>query len=353
MKTIYKNRDESLFKEKRFIHKYMHELGINGVGTVIDSAGNFRPNSIWGNTYFVDYRNGSDSNSGKTPNNARKTLSSVYGLLTSNNQDMVIVDGDSAVVEDNMITWAKNRTYVYGVGGSVYSGQGFKLQQSTAGKAEDEAANLTVTGVRCTFANIKIINEGTDAASLAAVVDAGEAGVWTNCSFMKFSDLDQATVANFICKSDSAYMNKCEFGFDTLTITADRPNFWIKGEGAGARCKGLKVYDCRFVKSGTAAANDGWHVAVYDTNSLYGYNEFKDCVFANALIGSASVVAANGAISSVASLGEGNILFANCVTNADDVCDASGNGDSTNIKCANGGATSNVDGGLALTPAST
>jgi len=318
---------------------------------VIDEDGNFRPSSIWGNTYFVDYRNGSDTSNGLSKGNAVKTLSTAYGKITSNNQDLVVVDGDSSVQEDGMITWAKNRSYVYGCGGGVYSGQGFKLTQSTTGKAAAIAANMTVTGVRCSFSNMKTINEGTDAASLAAVIDEGEAGVWSNVSYLKLSDLDQATVANFICRSDSAYMNKCEFGFDTLQLTADRNNFWIKHSG-GTRCKGLKVHDCRFVKNGSVAANTGWQVAVYHTSSLAFYNEFKDCTFANALVGSTSSIAATGAISSVASLGEGNILFVNCVTNADDMCDATGAGDSTQIKVVNP-ASDDADCGLGLTPVST
>ena len=169
---------------------------------------------------------------------------------------------------------------------------------------------------------------------------------------MKTSDLDQATVANFICRSDSATYRECEFGFDTLTITADRPNFWIKHSGS-TRCKHLRVIDCIFSKQGTAAANTGWQVEVDHTSSLAFENLFKGCVFTNALVGSTSAIALTGAISSVASLAEGNILFVDCATNADDMCDATGDGDSTQIKVANGAATSNADGGLALTPIST
>ena len=152
---------------------------------VIDEDGNFRPSGIWGATYFVDYRNGADTNNGLSKGNALKTLSASYGKVTSNNQDFVVCDGDSEVAEDGMITWAKNRSTVYGVGGGFMRAQGTRLTQSATGVAAAIAANLTITGTRTKFANMKISNTGTDAASLAAVIDEGEGTTLVNVSFHK------------------------------------------------------------------------------------------------------------------------------------------------------------------------
>ena len=68
--------------------------------------------SVFGNAYFVDYRNGDDDHNGKTRNKALKTLSAAISLCSSNNNDVIFIDGDSTVVESAMVELTKNRVHI-------------------------------------------------------------------------------------------------------------------------------------------------------------------------------------------------------------------------------------------------
>lgn len=111
--------------------------------------------TTFGNVFFVDYRNGSDENDGKSPDMALKTLSRAHTLCTSNNNDIVYVDGDSTVVETAMITWSKNRCHVVGCNGPAgHYGAGAKISVGVTTAATD-IGTLKVTGVRNTFSRWK------------------------------------------------------------------------------------------------------------------------------------------------------------------------------------------------------
>jgi len=71
-----------------------HEYRVSGVpdAPIIDNNGNIRPNSIWGNTYFVDYRNGAATNNGLSRGNAFKLLSTALAAVATNNWDLVVID---------------------------------------------------------------------------------------------------------------------------------------------------------------------------------------------------------------------------------------------------------------------
>ena len=88
--------------------KYEYRVS-RGNTLVIDADGNFRPNSIWGQTFFVDYRNGVDTNNGLNKSSALKTYSAALGKVTSNNNDLIVIDGDSTVTETAMVANTKNR----------------------------------------------------------------------------------------------------------------------------------------------------------------------------------------------------------------------------------------------------
>ena len=99
-------------------HGDLLKAGIDSDGTNIDVMGNLSVLGIpvvgttFGNAYFVDYRNGADTNNGKTRDTALKTLSAAVSAVTTNNNDVIFIDGDSEVVETAMISLTKNRVHI-------------------------------------------------------------------------------------------------------------------------------------------------------------------------------------------------------------------------------------------------
>lgn len=290
-------------------------FGISSFGIPVMGGGGIP--AMFGNAYFVDYRYGSDGNRGKTKEKAFKTLSKAYSIATSNNNDVILIDGDSTIAEDSIITWSKNRIHVVGLGGGFVSGQRAKLELSATGIAEAVAATIIVTGVGNTFHNLKVMNAGTDVASLAALIDAGEANWYNNCSFMKFSDLGETAVADVICRSDSTTYTNCEIGFDTLVQTVARASLLFEASG-GVRAKHLMMKDCHFTCA--SSESDKAFILVADTSSLAFSNTFIDCSFNAALVSSLSAATLDNAVDSVTGLVDGNMLFIRPVSNTTQFC---------------------------------
>lgn len=247
------------------------------------------------------------------------SLESAYGAVESNNNDVIALDGNSTHLVDDLLTAAKNRVHFIGFDGSLGKRpilQGAKIALSDA--TVDAAATLSVTGVRNTFRNLKITNSGTHANSVAAAIGDGDEGtLWEGCSIQKLSDLGEAAVSDFLCRSDSPTFRNVEFGFDTLTQTAARATFRFTNSG-GTRAKNVRAYDCIFTCASTAATKS--HILVTNTSSLNNTNVFKDCIFLNSLVGSAAAL--NDAVTSVSSLVEGSLLFINPASEATEFCSA-------------------------------
>lgn len=275
--------------------------------------------SMYGDYWFVDARRGNDGNDGVNKSEAFEKYSTAYAAAASDNNDVIVINGDATIEEATKISWTKNRIHTVVLGGGFMSGQRGKLQLSTAGNTVAVDSTLEVSGVGNTFHGLKIMNEGTDAASVAALIDSGEANWFNNCSFMKFSDLNVAAVADVICRSDSTSYTNCEIGFDTLVQSAARASFWIKNSGA-TRMKHLYMQNCNFTCSSSASTKS--FILVANTSSCAFSNTLKDCSFNNALVSSASAAALADAVTSVSGLVEGNLLFINPASNCLEFCSA-------------------------------
>ena len=81
----------------------------------------------FGDQYNVDYRNGDDDNRGRHRGKAFKTYGAAVDATTTNNNDVIFIDGDSTVVETAMVDLTKSRVHTVGVNGPYgHYGQGRK-----------------------------------------------------------------------------------------------------------------------------------------------------------------------------------------------------------------------------------
>jgi hypothetical protein len=298
----------------------------------------------FGDRYFVDSTNGVDTRTGKSPATAVKSLSAAYALCATNQDDVIYCRGIGAMEEDEMLTWAKNRIHVKGLGIFGATNQRPRLILSTTGiSAANSAAVLKVTGHSNSFTNIRINCWGTNAASVTALWDAGENNVYTNCSFAKFSDLNVATVSDVEARGDSTTWDRCKFGFDTLVQSVARPTLWIKGAGSGARMKNNHFIDPHF--SCASSESTKYFVSIYDGNSLAFSNTMINPVFNAAVVGSISAAVLDDCCLGHAACTEGNLLLVNPATNCDSICTVL----ATGIKVV--GPLTHVNAGFPQTPA--
>ena len=270
---------------------------------------------VFGDVYFVDYRNGDDTNNdGKSPATALKTLSAAITAVTTNNNDVIFIDGDSTVVETAMVSLTKNRVHIVGINGQP-NGFGFGCGAKVSCTLSTGATNIATfqnTGVRNTITGVKFINANTVAQGLYSVVEAGEYTRYFNCEFYKSTDLDQTGAAELVCNGDSAYFKGCTIGSSANDISGDiiRPNVLMtKGIVSGKVSRDVVFEDCILWRKSSNAAN----------RFVYGANAtdvericiFKKCVFANAKL-SAGTPAQNVAFASAQTQGE--VLLWDCVS---------------------------------------
>lgn len=237
--------------------------------------------TTFGTVFYVNSNTdeGSDSNDGLTMESAKATVLAAYNLTTSNAHDVVVMSGSSAHVFADELIVAKNRVHFIGLGGgSRYLGQRTRWTMGvTTGSA---IALLQVTGVGCTFTNIKMTSADTLAASLYCVADGGEFTQFTNCWFEKNTDLNQTTAAEFLCNSDTGYYLRCTFGNNIYTVSVARQSVLCTRETiTGKVARDCIWEDCLFQQRSTASTN----VNIRATgNDLERMMLFRKCIFWNA-----------------------------------------------------------------------
>jgi hypothetical protein len=173
---------------------------------------------IFGDSFFVDYRNGSDGVSGKNRNRPVKTLGAAVNSAQSNNNDRIFIDGDSTVIETAMLSITKNRLHFFGDGGPSFPrgvGCAAKVQIGVTTDTDDIALLLN-TGVRNSFSNIKFISTNTLTQAVYTVAEGGEYTRYFGCEIYKPTHLTAATggnrAAELLCNGDTAQFYGCQFG---------------------------------------------------------------------------------------------------------------------------------------------
>jgi len=268
------------------------------------------PGDIW----YVDYRNGNDSNGGQSWRDAFKTLTAAYNAATSNNNDVILIDGDSGVAETAMITWSKNRIHVIGCNGMLPifgRGAGARITMGVTTDTDDVAL-LQVTGVRNTFTGLKFDSGNSLAQSLYCVMDGGEYTRWNNCEFYKSDKLTTDGVAEVVCNGDTSEYVHCCFG-DTVnsrgSASAQRPNVLFSRETiTGKVARDCVFYNCLFNHKAAHA----------DANFMYGSGAtdiersltIVNPIFTNAILAAGTIA---DAITFGGAQTQGNILLMNPV----------------------------------------
>ena len=276
--------------------------GITSFGVPV--MGNF---PTFGDVYFVDYRNGLDGNTGKEPTRALKTLSAAYAKVTSNQNDVIYIDGDSTVVETSKITWAKNRVHVVGLNGPPgHYGAGAKVSIGVTTDTSDTAL-IEVTGVRNTFTGIKFMSANTLTEALYCVADAGEYTRYFNCEFYHSGQAAVTTAAEVLGNGDSSMFYNCTFGALTNSVTANgaHPNIMFDREQVTGKVARDNYFEnCLFLRN--AADADNVHIHTTAANDCERMMMFKDCTFMNNVLGTTMTVAITNVTTNA------YFLFKNC-----------------------------------------
>jgi len=273
------------------------------------------------------------------------TLEAAYAAATSNQNDVILLQGYSAHTIAAGIAWSKSRIHVLGCdGGDRLIQQGSRIQ--TTGNPDD-AYLIKVTGTRNTFRNIKFEQNSTNAAAVTCVQMGGEGTLYKNCSFVFGTatniDGSETTSYEVLCGEDSGTFINCTFGQDTLTTTGGRAVMAIDTVTASQPFKNNIFKDCiwKMITSDT----DANFIRILSTADVNFGSEFINPTMNAAISSSAGGVANDDAVDSVSGLVAGNFLFVNPAATSTAFCT-----DVTdNMKVVGGTPTKTA--GIAITPA--
>lgn len=219
------------------------------------------------------------------------SLSDAYDATESNNNDVIIIDGNSTHTLTSMLTVSKNRVHFIGMdyllGVKRKYGQSTKVQLGVTTAATD-VATIKVTGVRTSFRGIKFINANTVAEGIYCFLDAGEYTYVENCEIYKETDLDVTGAAELVANGDSSVYKDCYIGSTANAISGAiiRPCVLVTGGiSSGAKARDVTFEGCIFARKCWNAANR----LIYGANAtdVERLMYIKDCLFYNNLLASA------------------------------------------------------------------
>jgi len=262
----------------------------NGVSSFgIPLIGNGVP-ATKGNVYWVDYGSGSDGNKGKSPSNAFKTVAYAYDRVTSNNDDVICLIGNSTHVLTEMLTVSKNRVHFIGIDGTYgrYYGQNAKISLGVTTAATDIGTMKNI-GIRNSFDNIKFTNENTVEEGIYCVVEGGEYTMYDRSEIYKSTDLDVTGAAELVMNGDSCHIRNCVIGSTANAISGavTRANVLVtKGlAGAGKVSRDVVFENCYFWKRASNIANRFFYGA--NATDIERMFHIKNCTFFNTKLAAA------------------------------------------------------------------
>lgn len=254
---------------------YVLRKGVSELDDLADGQAAHLP--FTGQAYWLDPATGSDTNSGKKPTEAFKTLPTAYAALTANQNDVLyyIAGSTSLTNLSAAFTWAKSYTHFIGVCAPTRVGQRARIfQLSTLTGA---SPLITISGNGCVFQNLYAFQGVDDATSLVNVSVTGARNYFENVHFAGGGHATQAVDggASLLLNGGSENtFRHCTIGVDTIAAATGMAGLLL--DGAAAR----NVFEsCNFTMyAGNAGAI---FVEVVDSAGFDRYVIFRDCLFIN------------------------------------------------------------------------
>lgn len=162
------------------------------------------------------------------------SLASAYAETESNNNDVIILDGNSTHELTAQLIVSNNRVHFIGMdyllGIDRPYGCSTKINYAD-GIATALPFMIKNIGVRNSFRGIKFMNNNTDAQVVGTVGEGGEYAYYENCEFYNSTQLDSDTVAELVLGGDSPIFKNCVFGSLADAVSGDkiRPAVLIDG----------------------------------------------------------------------------------------------------------------------------
>lgn len=270
--------------------------------------------------FFVDPVNGSDGNSGSSPQQALATLYSAHYLMSSGRNDVCFLIGNGAASgtarlsaanaqaargatgsETGELLWTKNACHLIGIAApGTWSRARIAPPTGTyTSTTFGSTTFMTVSGNGCYFSNISLYQQfSTGANGEICLTVTGDYNVFNNMLIAGMQSAAAASGANSrslkLSSAGDNVFSACEIGTDTVTRSAANSTI----EFASGSTRNIFA-DCVFPMY-TSAATATWGL-VAAASGCDRFTLFKNCLFLNAM--DSGSTALTGAFSLAASAG--------------------------------------------------
>jgi len=226
--------------------------------------------------YFVDSANGSDGNTGLTPDHALATVIAAEDKCVANQHDTVFyMAGSSGINMTAALTWDKGYTHLIGIAAPTMVAQRARLFQLSTLTGASPLINVTASG--CIFKNIYTFQGVDDATSLINWQVTGGRNYFENIHFAGGGHATQAVNGGASLSLAGAEENtfvNCTVGVDTVAAATGMAGLLLDTEAKRNIFKG-----CNFTMY---AGNSGaMFVEVVDATGIDRYTIFDNCQFIN------------------------------------------------------------------------
>lgn len=251
---------------------FFEDGGMRVKGSIQAHGGIISPMGI-GKVIYVDPANGADTRNGRTPQDAVLTLSTGFGKLTANQNDVLaIIGGASTATITDTLAWNKSYTHMVGIGAP---GPNCRARITISG-TDSAVAGLVVSGSGCRFENFRIY-QGTSLANCGAVSVTGSRNNFWGVAIQGMAGALAAASANaYSLKLDAAQeclFDRCWIGLDTIKRT---DGYVVGLDNSVTRCE----FRDTFFKSYCETAAKPM-VKLLATDAVDRSLLFKDCEFYN------------------------------------------------------------------------
>jgi hypothetical protein len=249
--------------------------GLTSFGALVGNAYGLpvSTNSTW---YYVDAANGSDDNSGFSPNDAMATIAAAEDKCVANRHDAVIyIAGSSSNNLSATLTWDKNYTHFVGSCAPTNVAQRARIFQTSTATGLSPLLNITATG--CIFKDFYIFQGVDDATSLINVQVTGGRNYFQNVHFAGGGHATQAINGGASLKLDAAEENLfvgCTIGVDTVDAATGMVGILFDSEAHRNEFRNCRIR----MRAGNGGA--AW-AEVADATGIDRDTIFDNCIFLN------------------------------------------------------------------------
>jgi len=228
--------------------------------------------------YFIDGRNGSDGNDGRSPYTPFATVIAAEDKMVANRHDTAFIIGTgSAIAMTAALTWDKSYTHLIGICAPSMTAQRARITHEDATYTGlSPLFNVTASG--CIFKNFYCFQGVADATSLVNWQVSGGRNYFENVHFAGGGHatcaVDGAASLRLVGSEGENVFKDCTFGVDTIAAAT------------GVRCLAISggtprnvFRDCHFISY--AGAGGAMFVEWEALSAVDRYMLFENCSFIN------------------------------------------------------------------------